>query len=236
MTLTRLPSGRRASQIGLELVDATADLADDALADVHQLRIVGEPDRGPLDLAAHFDIGRLGAVDHDVGDVVASEQWLERSIAQHVVADVLEQLLLLGDRHHHVLDGDDLADDVANFLARRLGIELGELGQVDRVDERVEDRGLDVVILLRAGALDRLALGLGGRLGHAFGAASVLLGWAAERRHAAALPALALALARRLRRDGPLRRRGRRRAPFPNMAYARVLVSLRRARIGASMD
>ena len=42
MTLTRLPSGRRASQIGLDFVDAAADLADDALADVHQLGVVGE--------------------------------------------------------------------------------------------------------------------------------------------------------------------------------------------------
>ncbi len=42
MTLTRLPSGRRASQIGLEFVDAAADLADDALADVHELGIVGK--------------------------------------------------------------------------------------------------------------------------------------------------------------------------------------------------
>ena len=45
MTLTRLPSGRRASQIGLEFVDAAADLADDALADVHQLRVVGKAHR-----------------------------------------------------------------------------------------------------------------------------------------------------------------------------------------------
>ncbi len=42
MTLTREPSARRASQIGEHLVDAPADLADDALADVHQLRVVAE--------------------------------------------------------------------------------------------------------------------------------------------------------------------------------------------------
>ena len=58
MTLTRLPSGRRASQIGLDFVDAAADLADDALADVHQLRVVGEAHAGLLHLAADFDEGR----------------------------------------------------------------------------------------------------------------------------------------------------------------------------------
>ena len=60
MTLTRLPSGRRASQIGLGFVDAAADLADDALADVHQLRVVAEADVGLLHLAADFDVGAGG--------------------------------------------------------------------------------------------------------------------------------------------------------------------------------
>ena len=105
-------------------VDAAADLADDALADVHQLRIVAEADVGELDLAADFDEGAGGAVDHDVGDVVAREQRLERPVAQHVVADVLEQVLLLGDRHHHILDRNDLVDDVADFFARIVRVEL----------------------------------------------------------------------------------------------------------------
>ena len=108
---------------------------------------------GLLHLAADFDEGRRSAVDHDVGDVVAGEQRLERTIAQNVVADVLEQLFLLGDRHHDVLDLDDLADDVADLFARSGGIELGELRQVDRVDQRVEDRRLDVVVLFGVPAL-----------------------------------------------------------------------------------
>ena len=87
------------------LVDAPADLADDALADVHQLGGVAKADVGQLDLAADFDEGqRVGAVDHDVGDVVARQQRLERAEAEHVVADVVEQVLLLGDRQDEVLD------------------------------------------------------------------------------------------------------------------------------------
>ncbi len=127
-------------------VDAPADLADDALADVEQLLIVAETDAGLLDLAFDLDVGRAGAIHHDVGDVVAREQRLERPIAEHVVADVVEQLLLLGDRHHDVLDRDDLVDDVADFLARGFGVKLGELGEVDRLDERAEDRALDLVV------------------------------------------------------------------------------------------
>ena len=66
-------------------------------------RVVAEADLRLLDLALHLDEDAVGAVDHDVGDVVAGEQRLERAVAENVVADVLEQLFLLGDRHHHVL-------------------------------------------------------------------------------------------------------------------------------------
>ena len=98
MALTREPSGKRASQIGEDFVDAAADLADDALADIQELLIVAEANPGPLNLARDFDIDRARTIDHDVGDVVARQQRLERSVTEHVVADVVEQILLLGDR------------------------------------------------------------------------------------------------------------------------------------------
>src|SRR4029079_14423081 len=79
----------------------------------------------------------------------------ERAVAEHVVADVIEQLFLLGDRHHDVLDRDDLVDDVADFLARGLGIEAGELGEVDRLDQRAEDYALDLVVFLGPRSLGR---------------------------------------------------------------------------------
>src|SRR5258708_15533283 len=58
-------------------VDAPADLADDALADVEELLVVAEPDAGALDLAADFHIDRGGAVHHDVGNVVARQYGLQ---------------------------------------------------------------------------------------------------------------------------------------------------------------
>jgi hypothetical protein len=147
-------------------VDASADLADDALADVEKLLIVAEADAGLLNLAGHLDEDGAGAVDHDVGDVVAREQRLERTVAEHVVADVVEQLLLLGDRHHDVLDGDDLVDDVADFLARRVGVEAGELRQVDGLDQGAEDRALHLVIAVRPARIRRRL----GRCGRSSGA------------------------------------------------------------------
>src|SRR5262249_3872048 len=81
-------------------VDAAAALADDALADIEKLLVVAEANAGALDLARDFDEDRAGPVHHDVGDVVARQQRLQRTVTQHVVADIVEQLLLLGDRHH----------------------------------------------------------------------------------------------------------------------------------------
>ena len=127
-------------------VDAAADLADDALADVQQLLVVAEADAGLLNLAADFDVDRARAVDHDVGDIVAREQRLERPVAEHVVADVVEQILLLGDRHDDILDRDDFVDDVADFFARGIGIELGQLTEIDRLDQGAEDRALGLVV------------------------------------------------------------------------------------------
>ena len=110
-------------------VDAPADLADDALADVQKLLVVAEPDAGALDAAGDFDEHRAGAVDHDVGDVVARQQRLQRAVTENVVADVVEQFFLLGNRHHDVLDRDDLVDDVADFLARRTRRRAWRAGQ-----------------------------------------------------------------------------------------------------------
>ena len=127
-------------------VDPPADLADDALTDIQQLLIVAETDSGALNAARDFDEYRSGAIDHDVGDVVARQKRFKRAISEDVVTDVVEQFLLLGDRHHDVLDRDDLVDDIANFLARRLAVELGELGKVDRFDQGAEDCRLDLII------------------------------------------------------------------------------------------
>ena len=120
---------------------------------------------------------RVGPIDHDVGDVVARQQRLERPEAEHVVADVVEQVLLLGDRQDEILDRHDFVDDVANFLARALGIELGQRRQIDRLDQRAEDHRLGLKIAVRpalrlrrttagSAATDFAASGLGrGRAG-----------------------------------------------------------------------
>ena len=133
---------------GRAFIHPSADLTDDALTDVHQLGVVAEADIGQLHLAADFDEDATGAIDHDVGDVVAFQKGFERAIAQHIIDDVLNQIVLLGGGHGDVLDRDQLGDDVADFFAGRLLVELGELAQINRVQERRIDGGLGGVIII----------------------------------------------------------------------------------------
>ena len=100
-------------------------------------------------------------MQQDVGDVVAGEQRLKGAETENVVADVLQQLLLLGYRHDDILDRDDLIDDVADFLARAVRVELRELRKVDRLDERAENEALSDVIFV--GFLDLAACSSGRR-------------------------------------------------------------------------
>ena len=131
--------------------------ADDTLTDVEKLLIVAKPDAGLLNFAAHFDIDRAGAVHHDIGDLIARQQWLERTIAENVVANIVEQILLLGDRHHDVLDRDDLIDDVADFLPGGIGVELGELTEINGLDQGAGYRALRFVICV--GTAESTAVG-----------------------------------------------------------------------------
>jgi len=56
MTLTREPSGRRASQMGEDSSTRRPTWLTIALTDIHQLRVVAEADIGLLDLAGDFDV------------------------------------------------------------------------------------------------------------------------------------------------------------------------------------
>ncbi len=91
MTLTRLPSGRRASQIG----ELSSTRRPTWLTMRWQMFISCALSRKRTlvswTLPRDFDEHSAGAVDHDVGDVVAGQQRLERAVAEDVVDDVLDQ-------------------------------------------------------------------------------------------------------------------------------------------------
>src|SRR5215475_12653121 len=91
------PIGQARVANGGRFVNATPDLADNALANVKELVIVTETSAGFLDLALNFDVNRTRAVHHDVGNVVAREKGFQRTVAEDVIADIVEQVFLLRD-------------------------------------------------------------------------------------------------------------------------------------------
>ena len=117
-------------------------MAHDPLAEMEQLCVVTETDVGLLNLSSDLDVNGVGSIHHDVGDIVARQQRLERTISENVVADILEQFVLFGDGHHDLLGRNDILDDVLDRLARFLSAHLRQLGHVDRFDQCGEDLSL----------------------------------------------------------------------------------------------
>ncbi len=103
------------------------------------MRLVHEAGLGALDAPGPLHIDRLGAVDHDLRDLVILEQAVDGAIAEDVVGDVLDELRLVGGAQR-----DPLLDEG--------GVELlvdAQLKVVLRQSLVVEDRAelLDQVLM-----------------------------------------------------------------------------------------
>jgi len=97
---------------------------------------------------ADFDEHARSPIHHDVRDGRRARAGAQEGRSLDIVADVGEELFLFGDGHHHALDGDDLVDDIADFLARRIDVELRELRQIDGIDQGAENRRFNLVIIV----------------------------------------------------------------------------------------
>ena len=117
------------------LVDAAADAADDPVDHLHQLLVALERHRAERQLAVLLDVDLLVAVDHDFGDVLAREQLLEGSEAEHVVDQDLDETKPVRPAHRDVLLGDHVVEQFRDALPHHLRRHrVGALGQL--LDER----------------------------------------------------------------------------------------------------
>jgi len=91
MALTREPFHESGVDQRRRLVDATADLADDAVDDPAEVSLVVESATGlRVSLPFLLDVDRVRAVHHDLGDRDVGEQSLERAEAENVVLDLAD--------------------------------------------------------------------------------------------------------------------------------------------------
>ena len=128
------------------LVDAPAHLADDLVDDAAEVVFVDEGRTGGLDLARPLDEHQLGAVDHDLGDVVFLQVAVDRAVAEDVVGDILDELGLVGGRQRRLLLGQGLLELVLDpgpkvVLAEATVVEKG----TELVDQVVVDLLAQVV-------------------------------------------------------------------------------------------
>ena len=96
IALTREPSCRRASTIGLDSSMRRPTEADDALDDLrYRCASFWNDDVGLFQPAFALDVDLVVAVDQDVRDVGILEQRLERAKAEDLVQDVGDQRIPL---------------------------------------------------------------------------------------------------------------------------------------------
>ena len=146
------------------LVDAAADPRDDPVDDLEQVLVVAENDFRLLDPAFLLDEDLLGAVDHDVADLVVLEQELERTEAEGLVEDLVDQTLPLVAVQERVLGVAEVLDHAPDLVAQRLRVHLADPVHVEPVDQPHVDMALERLVLLdgRVRFLDRLRAGGGG--------------------------------------------------------------------------
>jgi len=89
---------------------------------------------GKLQLALALDICAEGPVDHDLGDGVVVQEWLDRPEPEDLVHDLLEHPLTLDARDDDAFLVDEL---VEHLLDGRLdGLRIGEVEpRVEVVDD-----------------------------------------------------------------------------------------------------
>ena len=139
MALTREPSGQAGVDDGLRFVDAAADLRDDLLDDVQQVRVVLEAHLGFGELAVALDVDLVEAVDEDIGDGGLLEQRLERAQAEHFVEHLLDDLVLLGGGHGDALVFEQALDHAADLGAHAVLRDGGDAVEVQHADELAVD-------------------------------------------------------------------------------------------------
>ena len=109
--LTRLPSGRRASTIGLD--SSTRRPIRDTILSMVRRRCASSAELGVglHQPAVALEPDAVGAVDHDLGDVAGRAGRLDRAVAEDVVADLLGDPGPVAVAERPVLRGEHVRED-----------------------------------------------------------------------------------------------------------------------------
>src|SRR5215213_248807 len=107
--------------------------------------LVAELDLRDLELALAFDVGLLGAVDHDIADRRVGEKLFERAEAEKLVDQHLFERKLLAAIEVDLELGQDLADDRAELFGELVLAERRRRFRVDSLEQARKHLLLDLV-------------------------------------------------------------------------------------------
>ena len=144
-TLTREPSGSRASQSGSASSTRRPERAEDPLDRVAQVGLPREARARRLDAAVALDPHAAGAVDHDLVDAGVGEQRLERPEPERALGDPRRQ-----PRAGIVVEQTGLAvDELADALVQVAAGVAGGLAEqpVAQRDRQLVERGVAIGVV-----------------------------------------------------------------------------------------
>src|SRR6266702_556311 len=138
---TRLPSGSRASTIGL---DSSTDPGNDLLDGAAQVSLVGERRRDGIDPAVALDVDLVEPVDHDLGDIGIAQVRLERTVAEDLVGDLLRDPRPVGDRQRRLVPLQHGLQRLGDLQLKLLLVDVGvvQLG-AEHFEQGLVDAALD---------------------------------------------------------------------------------------------
>ena len=125
-------------------VNATTDLRNNAVDDLHQVSVVAKLDVRLLHLSLTFDIDVLRTVDQDVADLRVLKQQLQGPETKGFVEHFVDQPLAFAAVQQRVFRVAEMLDDHADLAAQSVSLELTDFVQIQLVDELAVDTALEV--------------------------------------------------------------------------------------------
>ena len=132
-----------------------SDARDDAIDDLHQVRIIFEAQAGRLEFARPFHIDLVVTIHQDVGDGGIFEQGLERAQTEDFIENFPGQALALGEAQRHGLAVHRIPNQQQHFFARGVAGGAPQFLQIETVKDLAVEVGLDLLVL---GSLEGLQI------------------------------------------------------------------------------
>ena len=122
--------------------------------------VVAELDVRLLHLAAPLDVHLVGSVDQDIADRRILEQHFQRTEAEGLIQDFVDETLPLHAVEKRILGVAQAFDHQADLAAKRVPLKIADPGQVQLIDQLAVDQPLKVLeaLVRRAVVGDALTL------------------------------------------------------------------------------